>query len=103
MKYFILLLILLCCSVFVKGQNQYSAEPSPVLLKERWEAEWITCPESSLYDYGVYHFRKTLTLDSQLDSFIINIDLILKNIILLWWHQKLWVINNGASSSSPPS
>ena len=50
MKYFILLLILLCCSVFVKGQNQYSAEPSPVLLKERWEAEWITCPESSLYD-----------------------------------------------------
>ena len=73
MKYFILLLILLCCSVFVKGQNQYSAEPSPVLLKERWEAEWITCPESSLYDYGVYHFRKTLTLDSQLDSFIINI------------------------------
>ena len=51
----------------------YSAEPSPVLLKERWEAEWITCPESSLYDYGVYHFRKTLTLDSQLDSFIINI------------------------------
>ena len=73
MKYFILSLILLCCSVFVKGQNQYSAEPSPVLLKERWEAEWITCPESSLYDYGVYHFRKTLTLDSQLDSFIINI------------------------------
>lgn len=47
MKYFILSLILLCCSVFVKGQNQYSAEPSPVLLKERWEAEWITCPESS--------------------------------------------------------
>ena len=45
MKYFILSLILLCCSVFVKGQNQYSAEPSPVLLKERWEAEWITCPE----------------------------------------------------------
>lgn len=51
MKYFILSLILLCCSVFVKGQNQYSAEPSPVLLKERWEAEWITCPESSLYVY----------------------------------------------------
>ena len=73
MKYFILSLILLCCSVFVKGQNQYSAEPSPVLLKERWEAEWITCPESSLYDYGVYHFRKTLTLNSRLDSFIINI------------------------------
>lgn len=57
----------------MKGQNQYSAEPSPVLLKERWEAEWITCPESSLYDYGVYHFRKTLTLNSRLDSFIINI------------------------------
>ena len=46
MKYFILLLILLCCSVFVKGQNKYSDEPSPVLLKERWEAELITCQES---------------------------------------------------------
>lgn len=82
MKYFILLLILLCCSVFVKGQNQYSAEPSPVLLKERWEAEWITCPESSLYDYGVYHFRKTLTLDSQLDSFIINISAVIDIVYL---------------------
>lgn len=53
--------------------GSFQAEPSPSLLKAPWSADWITCPQSSPYDYGVYHFRKTIELDKQPSSYVINI------------------------------
>ena len=49
------------------------ATPSSYLSKNRWSARWITCPEVSVYDYGVYHFRKSVELEEKPESFVINI------------------------------
>lgn len=74
-KQSILSIVFFLVSVLSFGaeQSMFSADPSAALLKERWSAEWITYPQSSPYDYGVYHFRKKISLDQKPSSYIINI------------------------------
>ncbi len=49
------------------------AKPSEKLLTERWTANWITCPNAPLFEYGVYIFRKNIHLNEKSQSFVINI------------------------------
>ena len=46
---------------------------NPALLKGSWSADWITCPGVSQRAYGVYHFRKTLSLDKVPPQFIVHV------------------------------
>ncbi len=76
MKQILFIAISLLCSTWhsIAGNNPIlDAKPSDKLLTQRWSAHWITCPGVSQYDYGVYHFRKTISMNSQPASFIINI------------------------------
>ena len=43
------------------------------LLTKPWSARWITVPNSSPYDYGVYHFRRTLELTAPPSSFVVHV------------------------------
>lgn len=43
------------------------------LLEQQWSAHWLAHPTASLTDYGVYHFRHTLTLTTPPDSFIVHV------------------------------
>lgn len=76
MKYICLLTILFWCNTWSyaseRGEEQEVA-PSASLLTHKWEADWIACPGVSLYDYGVYHFRKEFKLDKLPEKFVINI------------------------------
>ncbi len=52
----------------------HQAQPvNPELLKERWDAQWITVPGAPRNDYGVYLFRKTIDLKKVPESFIIHV------------------------------
>lgn len=42
-------------------------------LKHSWRANWITHPTASVFDYGVYHFRKTFNLHTIPSSFIVHV------------------------------
>ena len=42
-------------------------------LNNKWKAQWITCPDVSLTDFGVFHFRKTFSLQVKPSDFIIHI------------------------------
>jgi hypothetical protein len=46
---------------------------NPDLLEFRWQAQWIFHPETSGNAYGVYHFRKTIELEENPESFIIHV------------------------------
>src|SRR4029079_3614337 len=46
---------------------------TPELLTKAWSARWITLPNISPYDYGVYHFRRTFELQSKPTSFVIHV------------------------------
>lgn len=50
-----------------------TAEPNPELLEKKWDARWITCPGVSLYDYGVYHFRKIFRIKDLPMTYVINV------------------------------
>src|SRR5690606_32519522 len=46
---------------------------NPTLLKGKWSAKWIACPDAPQRDYGVYHFRKNLELDKTPKKFIVHV------------------------------
>ena len=46
---------------------------NPKLQTHAWSAHWISVPDTSPYDYGVYHFRRTFDLPAQPSSFLIHV------------------------------
>jgi len=46
---------------------------NPELLTRAWSARWISVPDTSGFDYGVYHFRRTFDLRSAPASFVIHV------------------------------
>jgi len=56
-----------------KSRGLENGEINPLLLTGKWDAHWITCPDVSLTDYGVFHFRKTFELQTPPNKFIIHV------------------------------
>ncbi len=46
---------------------------NPALLKGSWKASWITVPDESTKEYGVYYFRKNIDLTAKPASFVVNV------------------------------
>ena len=70
-KYFLLILIV-CLFIAGASAGQQTAV-NPKLLNSPWPSAWITCPDVPQREYGVYHFRKTITLDKAPEKFIVHI------------------------------
>ena len=43
------------------------------ILTKRWDAQWIAAPDASPHAYGVYHFRKTFSLNNKPASFVVHV------------------------------
>jgi len=52
--------------------GQQLVTPSERFVKQRWEARWVG-PKEKANQYGVYHFRKSFTLDKKPHQFIIHL------------------------------
>jgi alpha-L-rhamnosidase len=46
---------------------------NPRLLAARWPAQWIAAPGTAPFDYGVYHFRKSLDLPEAPGHFVVHV------------------------------
>jgi hypothetical protein len=46
---------------------------NPSLLSRGWRASWIGCPGAARREYGVYHFRKSFSLDRKPSSFVVHV------------------------------
>jgi hypothetical protein len=55
------------------GAAQESIRVNPELLTKTWSARWICVPGESPFDYGVYHFRRTLELQAKPEVFVIHV------------------------------
>jgi hypothetical protein len=75
MKRTVFITVMLCLAAWEgrSAGNAREAVPDAGWLTRKWVAEWIGCPETSLTDYGVYHFRKAFMLASLPDSFVVNV------------------------------
>jgi hypothetical protein len=67
-----LLLIFIFFSSFQYLTAQRS-DINPELLKNYWNAQWISCPDVPARAYGVYHFRKTFLLNDAPKKFLIHV------------------------------
>jgi len=66
-KYFLLSLLI------IYSLQAITQSISQNILTKRWDAYWITAAGLSPKDYGVYHFRKTFSIDNKPDSFIVHV------------------------------
>ncbi|MDR7209858.1 alpha-L-rhamnosidase C-terminal domain-containing protein [Flavobacterium piscis] len=48
-------------------------EINPELLRKPWAAKWISYPDNSNTDYGVYLFRKEISINAKPDKFIVHV------------------------------
>jgi len=55
------------------AQSNPAPRINPELLTKVWSARWITVPNTSPFDYGVYHFRRIFELPARPSSFVIHI------------------------------
>src|SRR5258708_4142804 len=67
-KHFLFILLFIFFSLQLTAQTI-----SPDILAKKWEAYWITVPEASQKDYGVYHFRKAFVLTDKPASFVVHV------------------------------
>jgi alpha-L-rhamnosidase len=62
--------------VILAAVHTLSAQDLPIhprLLTNAWEAHWIAPNQACLKEYGVYHFRKTITLGSVPARFVVHV------------------------------
>jgi len=52
---------------------QQATEINPELLRRPWAAKWISYPDNSNTDYGVYLFRKEISINTKPEKFIIHV------------------------------
>ncbi|MEN9686744.1 MAG: hypothetical protein RLZZ28_2530, partial [Bacteroidota bacterium] len=64
--FFVLTLALFNC--FSEAQ-----EINPALLKGNWSASWITSPDAFQREYGIYHFRKNISINKKPEKFIVHV------------------------------
>jgi hypothetical protein len=43
------------------------------LISRTWSAQWIAVPGAPGFDYGVYHFRRTFSLATKPESFVVHV------------------------------
>jgi alpha-L-rhamnosidase len=69
MKYIIALLLLLNTKISTAQEKTIN----PELLKGSWPSVWISCPDAPQREYGIYHFRKKINLNSKPSTFIVHV------------------------------
>ncbi|MEO8414907.1 MAG: alpha-L-rhamnosidase N-terminal domain-containing protein [Ginsengibacter sp.] len=65
----------ICLFSFIAISSLYGSAQtiSNDILTKKWEAYWITAPSTSPNNYGVYHFRKTFSINNQPTSFVVHV------------------------------
>jgi len=66
-------ILLALFSVGIKLTAQQVFEINPDLLRKPWPAQWISFPENSNSEFGVYLFRKEISIHSKPEKFIIHV------------------------------
>src|SRR3989442_9347683 len=77
----LILSALLCALLFVQparvgssvADGYATTRINPDLLTKLWSARWITVPNVSPFDYGVYHFRRSFDPSAKPTSFVIHV------------------------------
>jgi hypothetical protein len=67
MKKLLVYLLLLCTS------GTQSQTVAPDIINKQWNARWIAVPGADAHAYGVYRFRKTISLSEMPGSFIVHV------------------------------
>ena len=71
MRSFLAAILFTCSLLLVK--SGYAQTTSYTILSKPWNAYWISPPDGTGREYGVYYFRKNLTLDNKPASYAVKV------------------------------
>ncbi len=63
-------------AVFLFKQTSFAQQTNkinPALLEKQWASKWITHPDISGQEFGVYLFRKSINLENISEEFVIHV------------------------------
>jgi alpha-L-rhamnosidase len=60
-------------ALMVSGSIIHGQTINPSLLKNKWKAVWVMVPQQPPNDYGVFFFRKKITLQQQPQRFVVHV------------------------------
>jgi len=63
----------LCIFLIINSVILQSQPINPSLRSKTWSANWITVPDAPAKTYGVYYFRKKISLTAKPDTFITHV------------------------------
>lgn len=66
-------IILLASAFFFLQLTKTNAQLHPDILQKSWKAQWITVPGAGRSEYGVYQFRKNISLAAKPEKFIVHV------------------------------
>lgn len=69
--YFAIIALPAYSQIRLEGYNQSFINPS--LLEGTWRARWISLPDEPANTYGVYHFRKSINLETVPSQFVVHV------------------------------
>jgi len=71
----IALMIFLLTAAFARSASALSSPTTinPALLRQVWTARWIAHPDGPRREFGVFHFRKTFSLEKLPPRFIVHV------------------------------
>jgi alpha-L-rhamnosidase len=72
-KTFVPALALAALSTAVAPSARQSPAANPDLLTRRWDAQWIVAQGTEPFNFGVYHFRKTLDVPQRPERFVVHV------------------------------
>src|SRR5215472_17281316 len=72
-RFFIVAAFLTICGSELAAGDPGQAAARRDWARERWTAQWITCPEAPQRDAGIFHFRKTLDLTDLPKEFVAHV------------------------------
>ena len=58
--------------------------------RQPWPAKWIHVPETSASDYGVYHFRRSFSLTTKRESFVVYVSADNRYELFVNGHRASW-------------
>lgn len=63
----------LAAALFFLHGTQSHAQLHPDIVQKSWKAQWVTVPGTGRTDYGVYQFRKNISLPARPATFIVHV------------------------------
>ncbi|RYZ95979.1 MAG: alpha-rhamnosidase, partial [Sphingobacteriaceae bacterium] len=65
--------VVLAVFTFLTGNPGYAQSGNEYITTRPWKADWIAAPQITGHEYGIYYFRKNISLNAKPANFVVHV------------------------------